>query len=76
MNEVFKIDLVKLGHVVWCMGKKQQAIDYYKNALIKSAGDFKWLTRVFEQDKKYLLQHGIMEFDIPLMIEYLKIVGE
>ena len=42
----------------------------------KSNRDFEWLTGVFEQDKKYLVQHGIMEFDIPLMIDYLKMVGE
>jgi len=71
-----KNDLVNLGHVEWCMGEKKHAIDHYKNALIKSAGDFEWLTGVFEQDKKYLVQHGIMEFDIPLMIDYLKMVEE
>ncbi|MBL7112655.1 MAG: tetratricopeptide repeat protein [Bacteroidales bacterium] len=75
-KEVNKNDLVNLGHVEWCSGEKKQAIEHYRNALIKSAGDFEWLTGVFEQDKKYLVQHGIMEFDIPLMIDYLKMVGE
>ena len=75
-KEVNKNDLVNLGHVMWCTGEKKQAIDYYKKALVKSAGDFEWLTGVFGEDKKYLIRHGIMEFDIPLMIDYLKMVGE
>ena len=75
-KEVNRNDLVNLGHVEWCTGEKEQAINHYRNALVKSAGDFEWLTGVFEQDKKYLLRHGIMEFDIPLMIDYLKMVGE
>jgi tetratricopeptide (TPR) repeat protein len=75
-KEVKKNDLVNLGHVEWCMGDKKQAINHYRDALAKSAGDFDWLTEVFGQDKKYLVRHGIMEFDIPLMIDYLKMVGE
>ncbi len=73
-KEANKNDLVNLGHVEWCTGEKKEAIEHYRNALNMSAGDFEWLTGVFEQDKKYLVQHGIMEFDIPLMIDYLKMV--
>jgi len=71
-----KNDLFNLGHVEWCTGNKKEAINHYVQALIKSGNDYDWLSGVFEEDKKYLLKHGILEFDIPLMIDYLKLGGE
>jgi len=75
-KEENKNDLINLGHLEWCTGDKQKAIGYYKKALIKSGADFEWLTSVFEQDKNYLLKYGIKSFDIPLMIDYLKLIEE
>lgn len=69
-------DFVNLGHVEWCTGDKPKAIENYKKALIRSGADFDWLASVFEQDKKHLLKYGIREFDIPLMMDYLKLIEE
>ena len=68
-----KNDFVNLGHVEWCTGDKKMAIENYKKSLIVSGADFEWLTSVFEQDKKYLMNYGNQEFDIPLMIDYLRL---
>lgn len=75
-NKPNKNDFVNMGHIDWCTGDKKMAIENYKKSLIVSAADFNWLTTTFEQDKKYLLKYGIKEFDIPLMIDYLKLVEE
>ena len=68
-----KNDYMNLGHVEWCMGNKQKAIEEYKSSIKKSNLDFEWFSRVFEEDGRYLEKHGINSFDIPLMIDYLKI---
>ena len=75
-KEASKNDYVNIGHIDWCMGDKKNAIENYKKALIKSGADFEWLATVFDQDQKYLMKYGIREFDIPLMIDYLKLVEE
>ena len=75
-KESSKNDFANMGHIDWCTGDKKKAIENYKKALIKSGADFEWLTTVFDQDKKYLMKYGIREFDIPLMIDYLKLMEE
>jgi tetratricopeptide (TPR) repeat protein len=67
-----KNDYMNLGHVEWCMGNKKAAIEKYSLCIKKSDLDFKWFTKVFEEDSKYLKKHGINPFDIPLMIDYVK----
>jgi tetratricopeptide (TPR) repeat protein len=68
-----KNDFMNLGHVQWCLGDKQKAIENYSLSIRKSNLDFNWFARVFEEDSKYLIKQGINSFDIPLMIDYLKI---
>jgi tetratricopeptide (TPR) repeat protein len=75
-NKPNKNDFVNMGHIDWCTGDKKMAIENYKKSLIVSGADFNWLAITFEQDKKYLLKYGIKEFDIPLMIDYLKLAEE
>lgn len=76
LKEANKNDFVNMGHVEWCTGDKKMAIENYKKSMIRSGADFEWLTTVFEQDKKYLMKYGIKEFDIPLMIDYLRLIEE
>jgi tetratricopeptide (TPR) repeat protein len=68
-----KNDYMNLGHVEWCSGNKKKAIEYYTQSIKKSNLDFNWFTKVLEEDTKYLIKLGINAFDIPLMIDYLKI---
>jgi tetratricopeptide (TPR) repeat protein len=73
-KDASKNDFANLGHVEWCTGNKKNSIENYRKSLIKSGADFEWLATVFDQDKKYLLKYGIKEFDIPLMIDYLRLI--
>ena len=68
-----KNDYLNLGHVEWSLGNKKRAIENYSLSLKKSGHDYDWFTRVFEEDKKYLLKNSIHALDITLMIDYLKI---
>ena len=67
-----KNDYMNLGHVEWCMGNKKTAIEKYILSIKKSDLDFEWFTKVFAEDSRYLKKHGINAFDIPLMIDYVK----
>jgi len=67
-----KNDFLNLGHVEWCMGNKTAAIQQYKNSLAASSGDHAWFSKVMQEDSRYLTKHGVKPFDIPLMIDYLR----
>ncbi len=73
-KEANKNDYMNLGHVEWCLGDKQKAIENYIQSLKKSGLNYEWFAKVIMEDKKYLLKNGINEFDIPLMHDYLKIL--
>ena len=66
-------DYMNLGHVAWCTGDKRSAIDLYRKSLALADNDFEWFTEMVKADSRYLIKYGIREFDIPLMIDYLKI---
>ncbi len=68
-----KNDFMNLGHVLWCMNERSGAIENYKNSLRSSEMDITWFSKVFHEDSKHLIRHGIPPFDIPLMLDYLKI---
>ncbi|MBP1668558.1 MAG: hypothetical protein H6Q21_924 [Bacteroidetes bacterium] len=67
-----KNDFMNLGHVKWCMGNKTAAIEQYKKSLAVATGDLEWFSRVMQEDSRYLMKHGIKPYDIPLMIDYLR----
>lgn len=72
-REANKNDYMNMGHIEWAEGNKLKSIENYRNAIIKSNNDLNWFSKSFEEDKKYLIKNGIAVFDIPLMIDYLKI---
>jgi tetratricopeptide (TPR) repeat protein len=64
-------DLLNLGHVQWCMKEESNAIQSYRKSL-QLFNNFKTFEQSFLEDKLHLLKHGIDEFEIDLMLEYLK----
>lgn len=73
-NEPNEHDLLNLGHVEWCSGNKQSAIEKYSQS-IQKAGNFEWFNNEFQADSDHLIRHEIDPFDIPLMLDYLKFFG-
>lgn len=66
-----RFDLLILGHALWCQKEEEKALEAYK----KSVTNFKNFSKFessFLEDKKHMLKQGIDEFDIDLMIEFLK----
>jgi tetratricopeptide (TPR) repeat protein len=64
-------DLLNLGHVQWCMKEEDHALQSYRKSFAQFK-NYKNFENSFLEDKKHLLGHGIDEFDIDLMLEYLK----
>jgi len=54
------------------MGNRTEAIQQYKSSLFASSGDLAWFSKVMQEDSRYLIKHGIKPFDVPLMIDYLR----
>ena len=71
-----KNDYINLGHVYWCMGNKTKAIENYRKSLNASSRDFNWFARVLHEDSRHLLPYGIHSFDIPLMIDYIRMSAD
>lgn len=75
-NDHGENDLLNLGHVEWCSGNKQKAIEIYSQSIQKATGNFDWFNSEFLADSDILIRHGIDPFDIPLMLDYLKFLGK
>ena len=71
-EEANKYDFMNLGHVEWCLGLRKAALKCYKLSINRGDNNLKMFLIGFEEDKKYLLQHGIKPEEIPLMMDYLK----
>jgi tetratricopeptide (TPR) repeat protein len=67
-----KYDYMNLGHVYWSMGDKPKAIENYRTSLKNAEMDFNWFTKTMEEDFPHLLKYNIPEFDMPLMMDYIK----
>lgn len=71
-EEANKYDFMNLGHVEWCLEQRKSALKCYKLSINRGDNNLKMFLAGFEEDKKYLLSHGINPEEIPLMIDYLK----
>lgn len=70
-----KYDYMNLGHVYWSRENKSEAIKSYRESLKKSKLDVEWFTEVMQEDSFYLQKYNIPEFDILLMIDYIKLIA-
>jgi tetratricopeptide (TPR) repeat protein len=70
-KETTKNDYLNLGHIYWCLHDRQKAIDNYGKSLQAAHMDHEWFARALMEDSKYLTVHGIQQFDIPLMVDYI-----
>jgi tetratricopeptide (TPR) repeat protein len=73
IRDAGKNDYMNLGHIYWCRGEKQKAIENYRLSLKTSNMDVDWFSRVLHDDSKYLGLHGIHTIDILLMIDYIRL---
>jgi tetratricopeptide (TPR) repeat protein len=70
-KESTRNDYLNLGHIYWCLHDRPKAIENYRKSLQTAHMDNEWFARALVDDSKYLSVHGIQQFDIPLMVDYI-----
>ena len=66
-----QFDLMNTGHVYLSRGEPQKAYEYYVQSLQQEEFSFKQFLEYFEQDRPYIIEHGVDPLDIDLLIDYL-----
>ena len=67
-----RFDYINLGHVEWCLGNKEAAIENYIKSVKQKDNTLESFLGSFRVDEKHLLKNGVEEDDIPLMLDYLQ----
>ena len=62
---------MNIGHCYWVLGKIEQALDSYREAVRVSGNDLQWFRSAFLDDSRYLKNAGLKELDIVLMMDYV-----
>lgn len=65
------IDYMNAGHVAWAMGNVANAAVFYGKAITANGGNREEFLSMFEKDKNALLEQGIREEEIPLMLDLI-----
>ncbi len=71
-KEQNKYDLMNKGHVEWCTGNIQNAMEYYKKCITANENDIESFSSAYDSDRNYLETHGIQPLDMDLMLDALK----
>jgi tetratricopeptide (TPR) repeat protein len=66
-----KSDYLNIGHCFWISNQIGKALESYRQSVILSDNDINWFREVFRKDSKYLIDKGIEELEINLMIDYV-----
>ena len=71
-NEPSKHDFMNMGHVQWSMGKRKEALDFYKRAISEAGFSENEFLEVFGEDLPHLIDQGIDNEDVPIMLDQLR----
>ena len=66
-----KHDFLNMGHLEWCQGNKSKAMNLYKKSIEVKGNTLEDFFSSFEEDKPFLLKHGINPDDIPIVLDHL-----
>lgn len=64
-------DYINRGHLSLCMGRKKEAIDFYRLGINSGEISNEEFMTVFEEDKQLLLSLGVNPEDLPILLDYL-----
>jgi tetratricopeptide (TPR) repeat protein len=71
-----KHDLLNLGHVLLCQGKRKEAMACYLNSIKQKDNNLELFLMAFEEDKLHLIELGIPKDDIPILLDQLRYLLE
>lgn len=64
-------DFINAGHMEWCRGNRQEAVNLYLKGLLKSEISLEDFYEIMEDDRELLLRNGVAAADIPIVLDYL-----
>jgi tetratricopeptide (TPR) repeat protein len=71
-NKPSKHDFMNMGHVQWSLGKRKEALDFYKRSISDAGFSEAEFLEVFEEDLPHLIKQGIDNEDVPIMLDQLR----
>ena len=71
-EEPNKHDLMNMGHVQWSLGNRNAALDYYKKSISVTGFSETEFMDVFDEDLPQLINQGIDQDDVPIMLDQLR----
>lgn len=67
-----KFDLMNMGHVQWCLGKRKIALDFYKRSISNAEMSEDEFMDAFHEDLEHLLRQGVDADDVPILLDQLR----
>jgi tetratricopeptide (TPR) repeat protein len=64
-------DYINYGHLQWALGNKKDAVELYLQSLRELDFELEDFLKTMEDDRDILIENGISQKDIPLMLDYL-----
>jgi tetratricopeptide (TPR) repeat protein len=64
-------DYINYGHLQWALGNKRDAVELYVQSLRDLNFEMEDFLKTMEDDRFILVENGINQKDIPLMLDYL-----
>jgi tetratricopeptide (TPR) repeat protein len=64
-------DLINMGHLALCKGRKREAIELYKQSIVSGEITKEKFMTIFTEDRNLLLSLGVNSDDLPILIDYL-----
>ncbi|MCU0461771.1 MAG: tetratricopeptide repeat protein [Bacteroidales bacterium] len=64
-------DLINMGHLALCQGKKKEAVDLYKQSIITGEITKDKFMSIFAEDRNLLISLGVSSDDLPILLDYL-----
>ncbi|MFO7616611.1 MAG: tetratricopeptide repeat protein [Bacteroidales bacterium] len=65
-------DLISLGHLEWCRGNRQEAIERYRESIVECHISFDEFLSVFEHDREQLVNQCVDPGDVPILLDHLR----
>ncbi len=64
-------DLINMGHLALCRGRKKEAIDLYRQSIISGEITKEQFMSIFAEDRNLLVSLGVNNDDLPILLDYL-----
>ncbi len=67
-----QFDYMNIGHLEWCEGNRQEAINYYMLSISKKEISLSQFLESFLEDERFLVGFGVDKEEIPIMLDHLR----